>query len=219
MKKYTIRTELKSDTLAGSGEGFGAIIDTDVVLDCVGIPYIPARRIKGCLKDSAEEVIEMFKQANITNFTASKNIIDKVFGTPLNPALINVSNLTIEQYGDNKKWFEYLMEEYPAIVTKEQSTSFFTTIRQQTSIDDDKGIAKEHSLHTVRAIKKRNIFFGDISVDNPDDEILKLLWLACINLRHIGTKRNRGFGEIECRLLNTDNQEISFAGELEGVCT
>ena len=51
MMNHKINVKLKSDALIGSGEGFGAIIDTDVVFDEVGIPYIPGRRIKGCLKD------------------------------------------------------------------------------------------------------------------------------------------------------------------------
>ena len=43
--KITIK--LLSDALINSGEGFGAIIDSDVVFDDIGLPYIPAKRIKG----------------------------------------------------------------------------------------------------------------------------------------------------------------------------
>ena len=39
MKTLTIELKLLSNTLIGSGEGFGAIIDTDVVFDETGIPY------------------------------------------------------------------------------------------------------------------------------------------------------------------------------------
>jgi CRISPR-associated protein Csx10 len=220
---YKIKIELKSDALIGSGEGFGAIIDTDVVFDEVGIPYIPGRRIKGCLRDSASEVLEMFEKSGIKNFIKINKkgnyfeLIDKVFGTPEKPSCLNISNLTVEEYENNKKRLAQLIKKYPAILSKDEVISHFTSIRQQTKIDEVKGVAEEHSLRTVRAIKRGNVFEGDIIVDSSDNDILKLLWLACINLRHIGTKRNRGFGEIECKLLygNHESKLKEFEKELE----
>ena len=64
MLNYQIKIILKSDTLIGSGEGFGSIIDTDVVFDDLGIPYIPAKRVKGIMLESAEELNEMFHVLN-----------------------------------------------------------------------------------------------------------------------------------------------------------
>ena len=47
---------LKSDMCVGSGDGFSSGIDLDVCYDGDGLPIIPARRIKGCLKDAAKLV-------------------------------------------------------------------------------------------------------------------------------------------------------------------
>ncbi len=219
---YKIRVELKSDALIGSGEGFGAIIDTDVIFDDVGIPYIPGRRIKGCLRDSANEVYRMFEKSTISNFiNLSKNgkdfaVINKVFGTPENPSCLNISNLTIEEYENSKTSLKRLFKDCPAILSKDEVVSFFAITRQQTKINDD-GVADEHSLRTVRAVKKGNVFEGGIFINNSDLDTLKLLWFACLNLRHLGTKRNRGFGEVECKLFD-DNKPIEFEKDLEGVC-
>lgn len=221
---YKIRIELKSDALIGSGEGFGAIIDTDVVFDEVGIPYIPGRRIKGCLRDSANEVCLMFEKSGISSFiNLSKNgkgnsfaIIDEAFGISENPSCLNISNLTIEEYKDSKTSLKRLIKNYPIILSKDEVISFFTTIRQQTKINEQ-GTAEEHSLRTVRAVKKGNVFEGSITANDSNQEILKLLWLACINLHHLGTKRNRGFGEVECNLFD-GSKKIEFEKELEGVC-
>lgn len=46
MKSYTIEIQLISDAIIGSGEGFGSLIDTDIVFDGLGVPIIPARRIR-----------------------------------------------------------------------------------------------------------------------------------------------------------------------------
>lgn len=222
---YKININLISDGLIGSGEGFGAIIDTDVVFDEVGIPYIPGRRTKGCLRDSANEVCLMFEKSKIKTFININKkgngfeIIDEVFGTPEKPSLINISNLTIMDYQSNYQSLKYLMKNYNNIMPKDEVVSFFTMVRQQTKIDDG-GVAEEHSLRTVRAVKKGKVFEGSIQVDASDNDVLKLLWLACINLRHIGTKRNRGFGKVECKLLDVSGKDIdsSLSKDLEGVC-
>jgi len=224
MKALTIKISLKSDALIGSGEGFGAIIDTDVVFDRVGIPYIPARRIKGCLRDSAREICVMFESAGIDSFLDlrrdEKNekeykIVNDVFGRAgrEKPSPVFFSSLTIEDYNANRKWLEYLLSEYRELVSAQRVLSAFTEIRQQTAIKD--GVAKEHSLRTARVIQKGVKFEGEIQVD--DDNAVELLSLACLNLRNIGTKRNRGFGEVLCELFEGDI-EYTVIGKLEALC-
>ena len=55
----TIVMELKSDSCAGTGEGVGGIVDVEVNFDEHGIPYIPAKRIKGILREEAMELIAL----------------------------------------------------------------------------------------------------------------------------------------------------------------
>jgi CRISPR-associated protein Csx10 len=225
MRALTIKISLKSDALIGSGEGFGAIIDTDIVFDKVGIPYIPARRIKGCLRDSAREICVMFESAGIDSFLDlrrdEKNekeykIVNDVFGRAgqEKPSPVFFSRLTIEAYNVNRKWLEYLLNEYKELVSAQSVLSAFTEIRQQTAINKD-GVAKEHSLRTVRVIQKGVKFEGEIQVD--DDNAVELLSLACLNLKSVGTKRNRGFGEVLCELFEGD-REHTVIDRLEALC-
>ncbi|MDR2749315.1 MAG: hypothetical protein LBC41_01525 [Clostridiales bacterium] len=53
MAVATIEIRLESDLCAGSGQGFTHVIDSDVCYCKHGIPFIPARRIKGVLRDAA----------------------------------------------------------------------------------------------------------------------------------------------------------------------
>lgn len=55
--KITIR--LLSDLSTTAGETYNSLVDTDVVYDKYGIPYIPAKRIKGCIREAALEMCEM----------------------------------------------------------------------------------------------------------------------------------------------------------------
>ena len=52
--KLTIK--LLSDLCTYSGDTYNSVVDTDVVYDENGIPYIPAKRIKGCIREAAEEM-------------------------------------------------------------------------------------------------------------------------------------------------------------------
>ena len=49
--KLTIK--LLSDLCTYSGDTYNSVVDTDVVYDENGIPYIPAKRIKGCIREAA----------------------------------------------------------------------------------------------------------------------------------------------------------------------
>lgn len=223
MKKYQIKLKLLSSSLIGSGEGFGAVIDADIVFDKFGIPCVPSKRIKGCLRDSALEVCEILKASGINYLPLEEDqsenrfkIITELFGRPGldEPAPLYISNLTVEGYEELTPWIGYFMENHPEIVTPEALRRTYTEIRQQTSIED--GVAKEHSLRTIRVAKKGIVFEGDVELEEEREEFVKLLYLACLNLRRFGTKRNRGLGEISCKFLENGN-EINLIKELEAV--
>ena len=198
-ERLKILIQIKSPALIGSGEGFGSLIDSDIVFDNAGLPYIPA---KGCLRDSAIEVKEILDEANISTPLE----IDAVFGKTgeKEPAIVFFSNLFIQEYEANQTWLRYFMEQdkFNKHITRESVQNHFTEIRQMTRIGED-GVASDHSLRSVRLIKTGEIFEGDVHITgSPDsnDLIIKTLNWACMNFRRMGTNRNRGFGEISCML-------------------
>lgn len=231
MKSYAISIRLISDALIGSGEGFGSLIDTDIVFDGLGVPFIPARRIKGCLRDAAQEVCGMLGNAGITSFVDLKkearsdgtqvfSLVEETFGRPgyVASAPVFFSNFTIEEYEPNTRWLQYLCDAYPNVMSQDSILSVYGYTRQQTRINE-RGVADEHSLRTIRAIKKGIVFNGEVRIDTENAGTEKLLALACANLRRLGTKRNRGFGEVECRLLNgTAEVSGTTLNELEALC-
>lgn len=219
MIAYKLVLEFKSAALAGSGVGFGAGIDTDVVFDETGLPYIPAKRIKGCLHDAAEEVREMFDLAGITKEAVQ---IKKTFGEigAEQSASVYFSNLYLENYEQTRNWLRYFIKsnDYGHLITPDRILDTFTEIRQQTKIDDY-GMAMDHSLRTIRVLVKGLIFLGKVRIDPGDDQILNTLLLACYNFRHFGTKRNRGFGEVRCTLCDEHGQVQSIDKKLGELCT
>ena len=214
--RYDIRIVLESDTLIGSGEGFGAVIDNDIVFDELGLPYIPAKRIKGCLRQSAEEVNDMLALSGI----AQKFDLDSIFGKPGNEesAPVFFHNLYLVGYENFRNWLKYYLdwEEWKQFLSPEIILDYFTALRQQTAIDEEKGIAKEHSLRTSRLLRKGISFIGEINIIPKDKRTIDALSLACRNFRYIGTRRNRGFGKITCELLkNSSPLPIAILEETE----
>lgn len=213
-ERFKIQIQINSPTLVGSGEGFGVLIDSDIVFDDVGLPYIPAKRIKGCLQDSALEVKEILETAGISIPVE----IDKVFGKPgaAEPARVFFSNLFIRQYEENHEWLRYFSEhdKFKKYITREAIQNQFTEIRQMTRIEED-GVASDHSLRTIRFIRKGEIFEGDVHIFGNSESsesnapVIQILDMSCRNFRRMGTGRNRGFGEISCKL-DTGDRKIKM---------
>lgn len=200
MSTFDLNIELLSDTLVGSGEGWGATIDSDIVFDKLGLPYIPAKRIKGCLRESAVEVLEMFEQTNI-GFVSQKEI-DSLFGEvgKAKSGDLSFLNAYLEDYASNKQWIEWLEDKHGSIFSKDTVLNTFTFIRRQTAIDKH-GVKKEHSLRTSRVLKKGLKFSAKMETSEEIEiEKIDFLSFAVRNLRHIGTNRNRGFGLVSCSL-------------------
>lgn len=194
MNEFTIELNLLSDCLVGSSEGFGAIIDTDIVFDEIGIPYIPAKRLKGLFKDSASELLEYLGDKISID-------IDRLFGKTGSQTngLLCFPNLYIKEYEENFRYLTYFIENNSRDrlnITKEKILNYFTSIRNRTAIED--GISKEHSLRKLRVLSCHESFFGNILLDKCDANIFALI---CQNVRYIGSNRNRGLGEVQINLM------------------
>lgn len=187
---YRLRIELMSDLCAASGDGYASIIDTDVVTDQNGIPFIPARRLKGCLREASCYI------------NTDKDVIDSIFG------------VTKDIKSGSLRLGDAMLEEYAQLVTQTNGfsakyvTELFTNESACTAIGAD-GSVMENTLRFVRVVDRklpwdqnRNIvFFSDVTID---ERYVHEFERICRSLRHIGYKRTRGFGAIRCSLEKSD---------------
>lgn len=200
---YIFKITTESYLLTCSGEG-AALIDADVVFHPTGFPMIPARRVKGMLKESLEEVLEIFgKSKQQVDATVSSLFGDT--GTQTYQGKLLFHNLMLE--GWDKIVEEIMDVPKDGFLQPDFIKSYFTTEVQQTAIgkegkrDEIDGVAKKRSLRNCRVIKPCCIFEAPLSLtDVLTQEEEKYLKYAVLNLRHAGTRRNRGFGKIKCQL-------------------
>jgi len=193
-QRYIMQIQLLSDTLIGSAQGYGAIIDKDSVFDEVGLPIIPGKRIKGILREQAE-LLEKFGGLNSVDVLFGKSgLVDK------STEYLSVSSFTLADYQANKEYLKYLIQE--GQISRSEVIEYFTTLRMMTSIDKD-GIAADTSLRTFRVLNKGLVFTGELHFDHSQ----KTYFYSIISLiRRIGSMRNRGLGHIRCTLITPANQ-------------
>lgn len=222
--KIRLHIELQSDLLMGSGKGSGSVIDTDIVFDDFGLPFIPGKRLKGLIRNSLCELMQLSTSgSNVNLFDIKVQDVNYLFGVigHSHPGVINFPDMELEtkeclleaiQYGKSEEVF-----------SGEDVKNFFTYIRSQTTIDEN-GLAKKGSLRTSRVLsyinpiepEKKHQFVGELGLTNEVTEHhLKCLELAARWTKHIGSQRSRGLGQIQMKLQvnNSDKWEDFYSRE------
>ena len=203
---YTFKIHLISDAFVSSGDGFGTLVDADIVFDQVGLPYIPARRLKGCLKAGLEEVKGMLAEAGVQSPLISEEATNSIFGKAgsRQSQSLHFEDLRVADYEKNRSYLEAVIQS--GLVHAQEVLEEMTRIRQFTALDN--GVADPHSLRSIRVIQKGETFMSSLHV--PHESQLQGFALACQGLQELGlgAKRRRGFGKVHCELLNKADKNI-----------
>jgi CRISPR-associated protein Csx10 len=180
---------LLSDAIPGSGEGLAGIIDTDVIYDELGIPYIPAKRLKGILRESAEELAHLG--------AIPSEAVQTLFGQRFmkTGASLTLSNGYPEGYQSACDGLRTLIKEKPeleSLLHPQHIIDCFTRLRSQTALGEN-GIINTGSLRTYRVLNKKLKFVFQVDFPDADRNLIEKL---CKVTRSFGISRTRGFGEI-----------------------
>ena len=197
---YTAKIKIQPESylLCASGEG-RANINAEFLFDSYGFPYFSGRRLKGLLRESMIEVLEIMGN----NQTKIEENILKFFGTEgsaRNEGLLTFDNLRLPNWFESVK---YLRQTKNAQIKPSDVRNFYMVTVQQTSIEQKTGVAKDKSLRTYHVLNYINAsaFEGELaSIRNLDTEETNLLKKTCLHFRYAGTRRNRGFGNLKCTL-------------------
>ncbi len=188
MSSYTLKIELMSDLCVSDGGVYNSMLDTDICYDRYGFPYIPAKRIKGCLRECALELIDWEEKIRS----------DEIFGSGgkrQNAGKIRISDAILS---DCREYAEEVREYDGSTLYHPQNVlNCYSYIRTQTGIDYETGAADDKSLRTIRVADKGLRFESEIEIDDGYYEELK----KCVEIfTNMGIGRTRGLGEIRCEL-------------------
>lgn len=205
---------LLSDTTFGRGDGVAGIVDQEVEHDSYGLPYLRGRTLKGLLSEECDNLIDTL----VDNHKYWQNLACELFGisgSELNiMAAVHIGDARLPT--DLQKAVAHEIEKgkrnkNEVGLTSQQVLSSLTSIRKQTAISAETGVAEEKSLRSARVVIRdleftSNLFF---ETETVAEEMLTLLAVGTLALRHIGSGRNRGRGHVQCTLHDADGHDIT----------
>lgn len=186
-EKINYKITFLSDWHAGSGLGSGADADAVVIKDANHLPYVPGKTMKGLLKDSLIDIMEV--QPNIV----SKAFIDKHFGYEIKDDKGKVIKTEAGSlFFSNAELADTEKKEALGDVSQ-----FLYRNIASTAIDKTTGVAQEFSLRTMEVCIPL-VIEGYIS--GLDKAAIPILEMGLKMLRHLGSNRNRGLGRCTIEL-------------------
>ncbi len=202
-----IKLELRSDAIPGCGYGTAGLVDTDISHDEFGLPIIPAKRIKGILRESARDL----EDVNIFAHGRTDEIFG--FGGDKIGTEFKISDGYPENYSEQRELLQFCQtdEDLSRIFNRETVLSFYTYARSQTSIDDEKGVAEKDTLRTFRVLKKGLVFYFDTEYPPEWQSDIETI---CKVTRKFGISRTRGMGELDLTIDKSDHTQNAGESKL-----
>lgn len=201
MGNYRLEITLLSDLCVSDGSNYASMLDVDICYDSYGFPYIPARRIKGCLKECALELKDWGKDISI----------EEIFGKEGSQgAKVRIGNAYIQGYKSMKEQAEKNKDHI--LFHPQNVLNQFSYVRTQVSLNSETGVPEPGSFQSMRVINKGLVFEADIIID----ECYKADFEVCCHvLTGIGLARTRGLGEVSVKLVEMAKAESLSHATLE----
>jgi len=205
MPDLLLHISLRSDCVFGSGSGMNSQTDIEVQQDRYGCPFLSGKTLKGLLAEECGNILCSLEKQGILDDWG--DVAHKMFGFP--GAGYNQENSV--RFG-NAELPHFLKEAIRNEVDNQRIApaeilSALTSIRYQTAVAFDSGVAKEKSLRSKRVIIRGTPFEAQLTV--LDDEKTLQLLSACVKaLRRVGLGRNRGTGEVRLTLKDAQGLDV-----------
>jgi hypothetical protein len=209
MNKYKLKIKLLSDTTFGRGDGVAGIVDQEVEHDSYGLPYLRGRTLKGLLSEECDNLIDTL----IDNQGDWRNLACKLFGVSGSGldimAAVHIGDARLPT--DLQRAVAHAIQDKNNNLTSQQVLSSLTSIRKQTAISAETGVAEAKSLRSARVVIRDLSFTSDLlfETETVEEDMLTLLAVGTLSLRHLGSGRNRGRGHVQCTLHDADGNDIT----------
>ena len=215
MSLYQLKIKLLSDTTFGRGDGVAGLIDQEVEHDPYGFPYLRGRTLKGLLTEECDNLVAVLPNDTRQHW---EKVACGLFGNPGSTigtmASVHVGDACLPD--ELRQAVAYQIQD--GTLTKTEVLDSLTTVRRQTAIEPD-GTPDEGSLRSFRVVLRQLDFTADLNFEAERievegelvdmDEMLSLLAVGALALRRLGSGRNRGRGYVQCKLCDTQGQEIT----------
>lgn len=175
------------DWHCSSGLAAGAELDTLVIKDRRGLPYVPGKTIKGLFREQAELLIKYM-------YPDFSEIFLSAMGEIVNADNIGMSGT---MFFSNATFNEQTASE---LEKHNLSALLYHTIAS-TKIDNE-GVAEQHSLRSIQVVVPCTLYG---TIENVPTEIVTLVEKGLQLIKRLGTHRPRGLGRCEFHIVNMED--------------
>ena len=204
---HWLKIELLSDACFSGGVGFAGEVDLDVEQEeALGLPCIRGRTLKGVI---VEECAWILKSLQGINFSGSwEQSAKRLFGTSGDSEheTLKIGNALLpEPFREAVK-----QDIQSSTLTARNMLHSLTDIRHQTKIDRNTKAHEPHSLRSTRLALTGLSFYSHLSGGTRLGEEEKALFAASVlSFRRGGLHRNRGWGKLRARILDSGYQDVT----------
>jgi hypothetical protein len=198
MAELTIK--LLSETTFGRGDGVVGLVNNEVEHDpLTGLPFIRGRTLKGLLVEECANILYSLEISGSSVLPRMQDVASWLFGEA-GSTLDTQGQLQVgSAYLPNDLTHTIRMDIENQTLTPADVLTSLTTIRYQTALNVETGVADDGSLRSVRVLLRDLEFTAKLDFITEPSEHEKALLYACVKgLRYAGTGRNRGVGRIMC---------------------
>lgn len=206
MEEYSIKINLLTDAIFGSGYSVAGFLDSDVMYDEYGFPYINGKTLKGKIGEMATAFVNMIK--SVPEFSDYGEVFqqkrDKLFGVANEYEHNKLKFSDCEISKNIRDYFKFHMQS--SNITPAEILEALTHVETATSIDYKRGAAKKNSLRSFRVINRGITLYSVVTspVKLDDDERI-ILASSCSLLRHLGSYETKGKGYADVSLFYEGN--------------
>lgn len=206
MMKYILSFILNSDATFGRGDGVVGVVDVEVQHDEFGCPYLGGRSLKGLLVNECAEIWAAIPEEARPRWEKAAQRLFGVPGSGLEGgALMTFSDAQLPE--DLRRAIANDIKRKK--IKKEEVLEAITSLRRQTAIGET-GVARKHSLRTMRVILRNTPFESRLHfAGEPSEDDLALLAACTKAFRRAGTGRNRGRGRLTAELKDSSGDCIT----------
>jgi len=204
---YWLKIELLNDACFSGGVGFAGEVDVDVEQEeTLGLPCIRGRTLKGVIVEECAWILNSLQTIDSSGewVAAAK----RLFGEPGDKEheTLKIGNALLPE-----PFREAVKKDIRAnILTARNMLLSLTDIRYQTKIDRTTKAHEPHSLRATRLVINGLSFYSHLSGGARLKEKEKALFAASVlAFRRGGLHRNRGWGKLSARILDSNHQDVT----------
>ncbi len=204
---WAVQIQFTSDWHCGTGQGDDSGADRTIARDVDGLPYVPAKELKGIWRDASERAAYGLDDGCPGPWSA---LVDRIFGQGAGKGRDPDQACALISAGDARlvaQWRAALQrsDDSETDAARRMMRDGLTLTRFGVAIDGSTGTARDDMLREIEVARAGLILEAEATISVPTWQTTLVLLAGLRLVEHIGAKRRRGLGRCQITLTRPDS--------------